>query len=39
MSNRVLELQAKVTGEVLAGLTASEAAQLEKLLGKLGLGP
>jgi DNA-binding MarR family transcriptional regulator len=39
MSDRVLELQAKVTGEVLAALTASETAQLEKLLGKLGLGP
>ncbi len=39
MSDRVLELQAKVTGEVLAGLTASESAQLENLLGKLGLGP
>lgn len=39
MSNRVLELQAKVTGEVLAGLTASESSRLEKLLGKLGLGP
>ncbi len=38
MSDRVLELQAKVTGEVLAGLTASESAQLEKLLGKLAIG-
>jgi DNA-binding MarR family transcriptional regulator len=39
VSNRVLELQAKVTGEVLAALTPTETAQLEKLLGKLGLGP
>ena len=38
MSDLVMELQVKVTGEVIASLTASEAEQLKRLLDKLATG-
>ena len=38
ISDRILELQAKVTGEVVGALTDSEAEQLTRLLGKLAQG-